>query len=180
MEAVLSSGDLARATGCTLRTVRFYEEQGLLRPTVVSDGGHRRYTSCDLERLQLITDLRELGLSIPEIRSALELKAGCESGGQLAARFQEILIDHIRQAEERLVRLRRVKRELEAALGAVQARLSCAESRCPCEVGDPTASPRFVKVVAQDGLCGSARPIALGAPVEGRAEAPPGSGETEA
>jgi DNA-binding transcriptional MerR regulator len=160
MEADLSSGDLARATGCTLRTVRFYEEQGLLRPSVVSEGGHRRYTRGELERLQLITDLRELGLSIPEIRSALELRAGCESGGQLAERFQQILLDHIRQAEERLVRLRRVKRELEAALGAVQARLSCAEARCPCEVGDPAASPRVVKVVAQGGLCAPLAPLA--------------------
>jgi len=158
MDADLSSGDLARATGCTLRTVRFYEEQGLLRPSEVSDGGHRRYTRGELERLQLITDLRELGLSIPEIRSALELRAGCESGGQLAERFQEILLDHIRHAEERLTRLRRVKRELEAALGAVQARLTCAEARCPCEVGDPSASPRVVKIVAQGELCGPRRP----------------------
>lgn len=174
MEADLSSGDLARATGCTLRTVRFYEEQGLLRPSEVSDGGHRRYTREELERLQLITDLRELGLSIPEIRTALELRAGCESGGQLAERFQGILLGHIRQAEERLARLRRVKRELEAALGAVQARLTCAESRCPCEVGDPAASPRVLKIVAQDGLCGpGGAPAAKGEPGRG----PAGSGQ---
>jgi len=170
MEADLSSGDLARATGCTLRAVRFYEEQGLLRPSVVSDGGHRRYTAGELERLRLITDLRELGLSIPDIRSALELRAGCESGGQLAERFQRILLDHIRQAEERLGRLRRVKRELEAALGAVQARLTCAEARCPCEVGDPALAPRFVKLVAQDGLCGTERAVAAAAAGAGKTD----------
>ncbi len=173
MEADLSSGDLARATGCTLRTVRFYEEQGLLRPSVVSDGGHRRYTAGELERLRLITDLRELGLSIPDIRSALELRAGCESGGQLAERFQQILLDHIRQAEERLGRLRRVKKELEAALGAVQARLTCAEARCPCEVGDPDASPRVVRILAEDALCGAPRAEAAAAAAAGNSGGDP-------
>ena len=49
VRAELSSGDLARATGNTVRTVRFYEEQGLLKPAVVSCGGHRRYTRETLE-----------------------------------------------------------------------------------------------------------------------------------
>ncbi len=64
MTAVFSSGDLARATGNTVRTIRFYEEEGLLMPAVVSGGGHRRYTEDDLERLRLIGDLREIGLSL--------------------------------------------------------------------------------------------------------------------
>ena len=67
MLAALSSGDLARATGNTVRTIRFYEEEGLLRPAEVSEGGHRRYTEEDLERLRLIIDLRELGLALCEI-----------------------------------------------------------------------------------------------------------------
>src|SRR5690242_7819877 len=49
MGADLSSGDLARATGHTVRAIRFYEEEGLLKPAVVSEGGHRRYTHDDLE-----------------------------------------------------------------------------------------------------------------------------------
>jgi DNA-binding transcriptional MerR regulator len=69
--ADFSSGDLARATGHTVRTVRHYEEAGLLVPSEVSDGGHRRYTEDDLERLRLIVDLREVGLSLCEIKSIL-------------------------------------------------------------------------------------------------------------
>jgi DNA-binding transcriptional MerR regulator len=152
MEADLSSGDLARAIGCTTRAIRFYEEQGLLRPAQVSDGGHRRYTAGDLERLRLISDLRELGLSICDIRTALELASGCHTGPDLAARFREILVAHIGQAEQRLARLRRVKKELEEALEAIQTRLACGEA-CPCEVGDAQASPRIVRLLAQGGLC---------------------------
>lgn len=116
MEADLSSGDLARATGNTVRTIRFYEEQGLLRPAVVSGGGHRRYTRQDLDRLRLILDLRELGLSLCDIRAFLELRAGCSSAAEFAVRGREVLLRHLDRAEARLEQIRRVKRELRQAL----------------------------------------------------------------
>lgn|SRR5512147_2778225 len=156
-EADLSSGDLARATGCTPRAIRFYEEQGLLRPAQVSGGGHRRYTAGDLEKLRLIADLRELGLPLSDIRTALDLSAGAETGVELAARFREILVGHIGQAEQRLARLRRVKRELEAALEAIQTRLACREA-CPCDVGDAKASPRIVRLLVRESLCATRDP----------------------
>ncbi len=116
MRADLSTGDLARATGHTVRAIRFYEEEGLLRPAVVSEGGHRRYTEDDLERLRLICDLRELGLSICEIRSVLDIRTGCHTASEFALRFQQVLAGHLEQAQRRLERLRRVKKELLDAL----------------------------------------------------------------
>jgi DNA-binding transcriptional MerR regulator len=158
IRAEYSSGDLARATGNTVRTIRFYEEQGLLRPAVVSGGGHRRYTEEDLEKLRLIADLRELGLPLAEIRAVLDLRAGCATAAEFASRFQQVLVDHIRAAERRLDRLRRVKRELVEALSAIQARFACEEGHaptsCPCAVADELGSTRIVKVLAQGaGLC---------------------------
>ena len=102
MKAELSSGDLARATGNTVRTVRFYEEEGLLKPSVVSGGGHRRYTPEDLERLRLILDLRELGLPICDIRGFFDLRSGCSSVAEFAVRFREVLLHHLERAEARL------------------------------------------------------------------------------
>ncbi len=148
-----SSGDLARATGNTVRTIRFYEEQGLLRAALVSEGGHRRYTAGDLERMLFIGDLRELGLPLSEIRAVLDLRAGCLSAGEFAERFRDVLRGHVRQAEERLERLRRVKRELLEALGVVEARIgSPAASHCPCELGEGSVA-RMVKVLADAGSC---------------------------
>jgi MerR family Zn(II)-responsive transcriptional regulator of zntA len=155
MAAVFSSGDLARATGNTVRTIRFYEEEGLLKPAVVSDGGHRRYTENDLERLRLITDLRELGLSLLEIRSILDLRTGCQNAAEFAIRFQQVLAGHLEQAQRRLERLRRVKKELFDALAAIQERLSSAGiEQCACAVADAADAPRIVKVLArQQGCC---------------------------
>ena len=157
--AEYSSGDLARATGNTVRTIRFYEEQGLLRPAVVSEGGHRRYTGEDLEKLRLIADLRELGLPLAEIRTVLDLRAGCATAAEFAARFERVLVGHIEQAQRRLDRLRRVKRELTEALSAIQSRLACHDTeRCPCAVGESLGSMRIVKVLAKSGLCEHSRP----------------------
>ncbi len=156
MRAELSSGDLARATGNTVRTIRFYEEQGLLKPAVVSGGGHRRYTEDDLEKLRLILDLRELGLSLCEIRSVLELRAGCHTAGEFAERFQQALQDHIQQAQRRLERLRRVKRELTQALATIQQRFAAdvsSTANCPCSVAGVGGEPRIVKVLAKDESC---------------------------
>jgi DNA-binding transcriptional MerR regulator len=155
MAAVLSSGDLARATGNTVRAIRFYEEEGLLRPAIVSDGGHRRYTEDDLERLRLISDLRELGLSLCEIRSILDLRTGCRNAAEFAIRFQQVLAGHLEQAQRRLERVRRVKKELFEALAAIQERLSSAGvEQCACAVADAEDAPRIVKVLArQQGCC---------------------------
>jgi DNA-binding transcriptional MerR regulator len=158
MRADLSTGDLARATGNTLRTIRFYEEEGLLKPAEVSEGGHRRYTEDDLERLRLITDLRELGLSLCEIRSILDLRTGCHTAAEFAMRFQEVLTGHLDEAQRRLERLQRVKKELLEGIAAIQERLSSTGAeQCPCAVADAAHAPRIVKVLArQQGCCGHA------------------------
>lgn len=70
-------GDLAKLTGLTLRTLRFYDQIGLFSPSGQTESGHRLYSESDLSRLQQILSLKELGLSLEEIKSAL-------SGGQIS------------------------------------------------------------------------------------------------
>jgi DNA-binding transcriptional MerR regulator len=173
MGADLSSGDLARATGNTVRTIRFYEEEKLLTPAVVSDGGHRRYTEDDLERLRIITDLRELGLSLCEIRAVLELRNECHNAAEFAIRFQQVLTRHLEEAQRRLDRLRRVKKEFGDAIEAIQARLSSEGiQQCACAVADAAGAPRIVKVLARVHGCPcghGAAPAGAGGDPAGRA-----------
>ena len=68
----LKVGELARRTGLTIRTLHHYDEIGLLKPTLHSESGHRLYTAEDLERLQQVLSLRQLGFSLEEIRDCLE------------------------------------------------------------------------------------------------------------
>jgi DNA-binding transcriptional MerR regulator len=64
-------GDLAKLTGLTVRTLRFYDQIGLFSPSGQTGTGHRLYNEADLARLQQIVSLKELGLSLEEIKSVL-------------------------------------------------------------------------------------------------------------
>ena len=65
-------GELAEATGVTVRTLHHYEHTGLLTVSERTDGGHRMYDRESLQRVSQIRALRELGFSLPEIRKAIE------------------------------------------------------------------------------------------------------------
>lgn len=67
-----SIGELAERADATVKTVRFYSDQGLLPEAARSSGGHRRYGPQALERLRLIRSLRTLDLSLPEVRRILD------------------------------------------------------------------------------------------------------------
>ena len=65
-----SIGEVSDIAGTSARTLRFYEETGLLVP-VRSANGYRRYTPADLDRLQEILLLRHMGMSVADIPHAL-------------------------------------------------------------------------------------------------------------
>ncbi|WFU14514.1 MerR family transcriptional regulator [Bradyrhizobium sp. CB3481] len=65
-------GELAEATGLTVRTLHHYEHIGLLRASERTDGGHRMYDSDSVQRVYQIRALREIGFSLEEIRKAME------------------------------------------------------------------------------------------------------------
>lgn len=150
--ATLSTGDLARKTGTTLRTVRFYEEAGLLEPSAVGPGGRRFYTESDLQKLSLIADLRELDLSLDEIRQLLEIRTGCGSAPELAERFGGILHEQLERTSKRLRALVRLRDEFSAALRALGNCKSCDshlqdQSCTACEVVHREETPRIIKIL---------------------------------
>lgn len=65
-------GDVAERTGLSLRTIRYYEEVGLVAPSARSHGGFRLYTEADIARLALVARMKPLGFSLDEMRDLLE------------------------------------------------------------------------------------------------------------
>jgi DNA-binding transcriptional MerR regulator len=65
-------GELARRTNLTVRALHHYDEIDLLRPSQHTEAGYRLYTARDIARLQQIVSLRQLGLSLEEIRGCLD------------------------------------------------------------------------------------------------------------
>jgi MerR family transcriptional regulator, repressor of the yfmOP operon len=101
--ADLQIGEVAERTGVTQRTLRFYEERGLLKPPSRMEGGFRLYSEEDVQRVEQIKGLqRLLGLSLAEIKEMVEadeaLKAIKAEYRREAEADQKI--EQIRQARE--------------------------------------------------------------------------------
>ncbi|MFC0601266.1 MerR family transcriptional regulator [Streptomyces palmae] len=105
-----SIGDLARRTGLTVKTIRYYSDSGLVPPTDRSPAGYRRYDADAAARLDLVRTLRELGLELAAIRQALDRKLT----------LQEIAGAHAEALEVRIrtLRLRRAVLATVARRGA--------------------------------------------------------------
>lgn len=67
-------GDLASLTGLTVRTLRYYDQIGLFSPSGHSGSGHRMYNEADIQRLQKILSLKDLGLSLEEIKESWKVR----------------------------------------------------------------------------------------------------------
>lgn len=88
-DAYLQIGEVAERTGVTQRTLRFYEEKGLLRPPSRMDGGFRLYSEEDVRRVEQIRQLQKLlGLSLAEIKEMIEAE---EVKSQLRAEYRRDL-----------------------------------------------------------------------------------------
>jgi DNA-binding transcriptional MerR regulator len=115
MSAVLwKVGELARRTGLSVRTLRYYDEIGLLRPTHHSEAGYRLYAPPDIARLQQIRSLRELGFPLEEIRTLLD---------RPDVSPQRVIALQLCRLKEQMERQRELCRRLEV----IAARLSAAE-----------------------------------------------------
>jgi DNA-binding transcriptional MerR regulator len=115
-------GEIARRAGTTARTIRYYEEIGLLsgageRP----QGGHRLYTEADVERVSALMRLRDLlGVSLDELRELVEAEDARAllreewHRSEDPRRRREILVEALGYIERQLDLVRRRKRDLEA------------------------------------------------------------------
>ncbi|MGH3391786.1 MAG: MerR family transcriptional regulator [Actinomadura sp.] len=99
-----SIGELARASGLTVRALRHYDEIGLLRASERTASGHRRYTESDLRRLYRVRALRVLPLE-----EIADLLAGTPDD---LVTMRELLTGQLRRLEEREERLRQLKGRL--------------------------------------------------------------------
>lgn len=102
-------GGLARATGCKVQTIRYYEQIGLLPPAARSEGNQRLYTEADAERLCFVRHCRELGFSLDAIRELLNLADHPDRPCAAADRIAEA---HLREVQQRIARLRALQSEL--------------------------------------------------------------------
>lgn len=110
-------GEAAAQTGLSLRTIRHYEEVGLVPPSGRTTGGFRLYTDADIERLHLVKDLKPLDFTLEEMREVLEVRDEldtAEPGSAAHAELRARLDGFAAVAEQRCEQLRQQLRAAEA------------------------------------------------------------------
>lgn len=99
-------GAVAERTGLSLRTLRHYDEVGLLRPSGRSEGGFRLYTEVDVDRLVLIRRMKPLGFTLEEMADLLDV-ADRLAAGDVDPGLRARLTDYVATAEQRRADLAR-------------------------------------------------------------------------
>ncbi len=102
---MLTIGELAKATGTNVSTIRYYEQTGLLTHSSRSGGNQRRYTADEQDRLAFIRHARDLGLSIDAIRDLIDLSQRPDMSETEADRIAAEQLAGVREKIERLKKL---------------------------------------------------------------------------
>ena len=116
-------GELAAKVGLTERTIRYYEELGLLESVKRLDGGVRVYTDDDVRRLRYIGKLKTLGLTLQEMLELERMYRHHRSNKSVLPRLVELLDAHLSTLNDRMAELAALRDEIRAYREHVTQRL---------------------------------------------------------
>jgi len=140
---LLKIGEFARLAGTNLRTLRYYEEIGLLHPATRSTGGFRYYRAKDLDRLRMVANLQKLGLDLARIRELMDTRNAELSRLEFVGQVRRVLRAQVALIDERISALGSQREDLGRAL----------EKLTECERCDhsPTADNNYCHPCQVDG-----------------------------
>lgn len=93
-------GEVAARTELSLRTIRHYEETGLVIPSARSQGGFRLYTESDVQRLMVIRRMKPLGFTLDQMRDLLDVTDRLDRADSTGGAEREALLERVRSYEQ--------------------------------------------------------------------------------
>jgi DNA-binding transcriptional MerR regulator len=111
-EEYSSIGELAKKLDMSQRTIRYYEEIGLLNSIRRIEGGRRIYTDADLRRLKLIKRLKIMGMTLSEMQELEAMWTLEKSSDKVLRRLLELLGNHLKRLEDRIADLDILRHEI--------------------------------------------------------------------
>jgi DNA-binding transcriptional MerR regulator len=136
---LLRIGQLARQAGSTSKTLRYYDEIGLLRPAARSASGYRLYGGEEIQRLRFVRRARGLGLSLADIQAILDIsdtgRVPCEHVVAIVDRELGRIATQLERLEELRLQLLAMRSNLTNAIASGAARPGRA---CPCFQDGPS------------------------------------------
>ncbi|MEW6749513.1 MAG: MerR family transcriptional regulator [Candidatus Latescibacterota bacterium] len=122
---MMQIGDLAAKAGITTRTLRYYEELGIIEPDERTEGGFRLYSDNQLRRLTIVQGLKALGFDLERIREVFALRHAVETGGELARAMSQHLEEQQGEIESRIRHYEEMRERNERALQVLRGCLHC-------------------------------------------------------
>lgn len=107
-----TTGEVAKLTGVSVRTVQYYDDRGILVPTALSEGGRRLYSEDDLKRMRIICFLREAGLPINSISALLAEKNPGSIISILLDEQERTLLEELSERKRKLELIDGMRREM--------------------------------------------------------------------
>ncbi len=108
----LKIGEIAHLTEMSPRTIRYYQEIGLLHPVKRIEGGKRVFSEDDLQRLKFIKRLKHLGLTLSEMHELADIYEIHKTNRKVLIRLCELLGNQVKKIDERINNLNRLKEEI--------------------------------------------------------------------
>lgn len=123
--SLLKIGDFAKLAGTNLRTLRYYEELGLLQPAERSQGGFRYYRPTDTNRLDMIRQLQDLGMQLEDIRGLMTTRDEELSQAEFVSKVRSVLARHDELLQARVTELEEQRQRVARALGKLNECTDC-------------------------------------------------------
>lgn len=112
-DGFLAIGELARRTSTKVETIRYYERIGLLSAPARTAGNYRAYSADDLGRLSFIRRSRDLGFSLDQVRTLLDLS---DQRGRSCEAVDVLAREHRDEIDRKIADLRALRRELDSMI----------------------------------------------------------------
>jgi DNA-binding transcriptional MerR regulator len=142
MDRGMRIGDVAGLTGLSVKTIRFYEDEGYIPRAQRTDSGYRRFAAGDVRRLRLVGLMRRLGVGLNEVKALLDgsFDGECTAfAADLAALFEQ----QERAINDRIAELEELKSEL--------SRLAHHVRHCECDPGQTLAGCDYCSILDAEG-----------------------------
>jgi len=104
--------DLAKALHITTRTIRLYEQMGLVEPPKRTEGGIRVYEKADIKRFKFVLKLKTLGLSLQEMKELADLYNQEQLPDKIMPRLIELLDNHLHNIKKQIAGLQSLDRDI--------------------------------------------------------------------
>ncbi|MDD2580710.1 MAG: MerR family transcriptional regulator [Desulfuromonadaceae bacterium] len=126
--SIIAIGDLAKCIGVTTRTLRYWEEVGIIESEERLGGANRGYSPYYVRRIKFIMKLKELGLTIKEMQDLYTMYGEAKQTSQMIPKLIAILDKHTRMVDEKVARLHSLRKEIVEYRQRMAEKYSCSNS----------------------------------------------------